>query len=79
MIEHETLSHQENQILSRIERYFRMNRMSLEDKLFYAKLIVILDLESGHYSEDQERHRLELFAIHVDQLRKKLKQQVEAF
>ncbi|MTV50727.1 hypothetical protein GJ688_17480 [Heliobacillus mobilis] len=64
---------QEEQILFRIHRYFQNGKMSLEDKLFYAKLIATLDLESGNYTEENEKHRLERFAAQVDQLREKLR------
>ncbi|WP_243237331.1 hypothetical protein [Heliobacterium chlorum] len=46
---------QEEQILFRIHRYFLSGKMSLEDKLFYAKLIATLDLESGNYTEEKEK------------------------
>ncbi|KAB2954134.1 hypothetical protein F9B85_00050 [Heliorestis acidaminivorans] len=70
------LSQLEHQILSRVDRYFRTRNMTIEEKLFYAKLIVTLDLESGHYSKDQEKSKLELFSSNVDNLRKKLHDQV---
>ncbi|QGG46957.1 hypothetical protein [Heliorestis convoluta] len=70
------LSQSEHQILSRVDQYFRGRNMTIEEKLFYAKLIVTLDLESGHYSKDQEKNKLELFSAHVDKLRKKLHEQV---
>ncbi|MDD4586819.1 MAG: hypothetical protein PHC60_00285 [Heliobacteriaceae bacterium] len=70
------LSFQEYKILTRVKEYFRTSRMSLEEKLFYAKLIATLDLESGNYSADREKDRLLVFANHVDQLRRKLKNSV---
>ncbi|MZP28733.1 hypothetical protein GTO91_03285 [Heliobacterium undosum] len=65
----------EDQVLYRIDKYFQNRNMSLEDKLFYAKLIATLDLESGHYNAETEKRRLELFSAHVDRLREKLRNQ----
>ncbi|ABZ85048.1 hypothetical protein HM1_2500 [Heliomicrobium modesticaldum Ice1] len=65
----------EDQVLYRIDKYFQNRNMSLEDKLFYAKLIATLDLESGQYNAETEKRRLELFAAHVDRLREKLRNQ----
>ncbi|WP_235911004.1 hypothetical protein [Heliobacterium mobile] len=65
---HET--NEENQTLTRVNRYFRGKGMSLEEKLFYAKLIATLDLESGQYTTADQKEHLKMFSASVDKLRK---------
>ncbi|ABZ85587.1 hypothetical protein HM1_3082 [Heliomicrobium modesticaldum Ice1] len=59
----------ENQVLHRLNRYCHMKGMPLEEKLFYAKLIATMDLESGQYTTEAERRNLEQFSASIDKLR----------
>ncbi|MGE5389929.1 MAG: hypothetical protein ACM3PE_02585 [Deltaproteobacteria bacterium] len=66
------LNKEEYRVAQRVDRYFKSNDMSFQDKLFHAMLIAQYDLEGHHYANDEERVRIARFKNIVDRLLHKI-------
>lgn len=64
----EQLNKEEYRIAYRIDRYFKSDDMSFQDKVFHAMLIAQYELEGHHYSSDEERAKIARFKSVLDRL-----------
>lgn len=67
-----SLSHEEKQVMNRVEQYFKSSSMSMHDKLFNAILIAQLELEEQHFSNETEESRILQFKTVLECLLKKI-------
>lgn len=56
-----SLSSEEQQVINRVDNYFKSSSMTLQDKLFNAILIAQHDLEEHNFSSETERIRITQF------------------
>ncbi|MEN6350094.1 MAG: hypothetical protein ABFD08_11945 [Syntrophomonas sp.] len=66
------LSQEEEQIVRKIELYFKSGDMTFRDKVFNALLIAQYDLEAQHFSNERQHARLTRFKTVLDSLWQKL-------
>lgn len=66
------LNKEEYQVANRVERYFKSNDMSFQDKVYNAMLIAQYELEGHHYSSDEERTKIARFKTVLDRLLQKI-------
>lgn len=67
-----SLSNEEQQIINRVDRYFKSSSMTMQDKLFNAILIAQLELEEQNFSNETEKLRITHFMNILECLLKKL-------
>lgn len=66
------LTTEESRIAQRVDSYFKSPGMSLREKLFNAKLIVVHDLEMENFAGDRERMKLVEYRNILDRLIQKI-------
>lgn len=66
------LNNEEFSVAQQIDRYFKSNDMTFQDKLFNAMLIAQYELEGHHYAGDEERKKIARFKRIVDGLLHKI-------
>ncbi|WP_157049037.1 hypothetical protein [Syntrophomonas palmitatica] len=62
------LSREEFQVAHRIERYFKSDNMTFQDKIFNARLIAQHELEAQYFGNEEERRRILEFKGILDSL-----------
>ncbi len=65
---HRYLSREEFNVARRIERYFKSDNMSFQDKIFNARLIAQYELEAQYFSNEEEKRRILEFKGILDRL-----------
>ena len=63
-----SLSREEFKIARRIDRYFKSDQMSFQDKIFNARLIVLHELEAQYFGSEEEKRRILEFKGLLDSL-----------
>ena len=56
-----SLSSEEQQVIKRVDNYFKSSSMTLQDKLFNAILIAQHELEEHNFSSETERIKITRF------------------
>lgn len=67
-----TLTSEEHEVAQKVDRYFRSPEMTLREKLFNAKLIVVHDLELQHFAGQAEQDKLNHYRHILDRIMQKL-------
>lgn len=67
-----SLSREEQQVVNRVEQYFKSSSMTMQDKLFNAILIAQLELEEQNFSSEVEKSRILQFKNVLECLLQKL-------
>lgn len=68
------LNSEEQEIVRKIDSYFKTSNMNFRDKLFNALLIAQHELESHHFSSEDEKLKILHFKNTLDNLLKKISQ-----
>jgi hypothetical protein len=55
------LTHEEEQVVKRVNSYFKSSKMTMREKVFNAMLIAQHDLEAHHFCSEHERNRIAQF------------------
>lgn len=66
------LNSEEQEIVRKIDNYFKTSNMNFQDKLFNALLIAQHELESHHFSSEDEKLKILHFKNTLDNLLKKV-------
>lgn len=56
-----SLSSEEQQVIRRVDQYFKSSSMTMQDKLFNAILIAQLELEEQYFGSEIEKIRIMQF------------------
>ncbi len=56
-----SLSNEEQQVINRVDQYFKSSSMTMQDKLFNAILIAQHELEEHNFSNEIEKTRITQF------------------
>jgi len=70
------LTGEETRVAQKVISYFRSPRMSLQEKMWNAKLIALYDLEQHHFTNPTEKERIARFTSILDSILTKLNPQV---
>jgi len=67
-----SLSSEEQQVINRVDRYFKSSSMTMQDKLFNAILIAQLELEEQNFSSEIEKASIMQFKNTLECLLQKM-------
>lgn len=67
-----SLSSEEQQVISRLDQYFKPSSMTMQDKIFNAILIAQLELEEQYFSNEIEKTRIMQFKNVLECLSQKM-------